>query len=104
MSSLEDWEATWMVHGCCGCCAAESFPGHREALLHAHGLIQRSNEERAVLCRRIGAFRQACLDAGVVVPDEIDAEMLRTYRAETPPADFGWRFQLWRLRRRFSRG
>lgn len=52
ISTLDEWWKTWMSHGCCGCCQADSFPGMREALLHAHGLLGEADQA-------IGRYRSA---------------------------------------------
>jgi hypothetical protein len=42
--SIEELEDAWGIHGCDGCCAHESFPGFREAVIHAHKIIRRQHE------------------------------------------------------------
>lgn len=37
---LEEVEASLGVHGCDGCCSHPSFPGYRDALVHAHRLFR----------------------------------------------------------------
>lgn len=88
----------WMVHGCDGCCRQPTFPGYKAALIHAHGLIREANANSLDDWRKISAFKEACLNAGVLVPGEIDREMLRRWRAENPPADFGPRYWVWKVR------
>ncbi len=97
ISTLEEWEAAWLSHGCCGCCRTPTFPGYREALLHAHGLIREGNENRTQLAEQGRKLLLACRDAGISVegfPD-LTPEALEAYRREVPPADFGWRYRLW---------
>jgi len=57
-------ESAWLVHGCDGCCSHDSFPGYREALVHAHGIIRDQH-------RRLREYRDA-VDFAVGLVDEIE--------------------------------
>jgi hypothetical protein len=45
---IEDRTSSWLIHGCCGCCSHDDFPGTpKEALKHAHMLLRSLYKERA---------------------------------------------------------